>query len=225
MINETNTNSALAALQGPPETKGSGRSSSDMGQQDFIALMLAQMKNQDPTKPLDPNDFMSQLAQYSTVSGIQELKQSFDAMAAMLSTDQSLKATGMVGHDVMTPGNTGVLEEGGNVAGQVLLDSSVTDLNIKIYDAQGSLIRTIPMGGQGAGAAQFKWDGFAEDGNPALPGDYKLVAEVEVDGSVQEAAMEVRSRVESVSLSPYGGILLNLDNGDSISLDAIQTIM
>ena len=81
------------------------------------------------------------------------------------------------------------------------------------------------MGGQGAGAAQFKWDGFAEDGNPALPGNYKLVAEVEVDGSVQEAAMEVRSRVESVSLSPYGGILLNLDNGDSISLDAIQTIM
>ncbi|WP_457666099.1 flagellar hook assembly protein FlgD [Thiolapillus sp.] len=225
MINETNTNNALAALQGTPDTKDTGRSSADMGQQDFIALMLAQMKNQDPTKPLDPNDFMSQLAQYSTVNGIQELKQSFDSMAAMLSTDQSLKATGMVGHDVMTPGNAAVLEEGGNVAGQVLLDSSVTDLNIKIYDPQGSLIRTIPMGGQGAGVAKFKWDGFGEDGNPALPGNYKLVAEVEVDGNVQEAAMEIRSRVESVSLSPYGGILLNLNNGDSISLDAIQTIM
>lgn len=224
MINET-SNSPLAALLGPSEAQGTGRSSSDMGQQDFIALMLAQMKNQDPTKPLDPNDFMSQLAQFSTVNGIQELKQSFDAMAAMLSTDQSLKATSMVGHDVMTPGNTGVLAEGGNIAGQVLLNSSVSDMNLKIYDPQGSLIRTIPMGGQGAGAVQFKWDGFADDGSPALPANYKIVAEVEVDGSVQEAAMELRSLVESVSISPYGGILLNLDNGTSISLDAIQTIM
>ncbi|WP_456408033.1 flagellar hook assembly protein FlgD [Thiolapillus sp.] len=225
MISET-SNQFLTELQAPAESSGKGRSSADMGQQDFIELMLAQMKNQDPTKPLDPNDFMSQLAQFSTVNGIQELKQSFDSLAATLATDQSFKAASMVGHDVMTAGNSSVLEEGGNIAGQVLLNESVTDMNIKIYDPQGSLVRTIAMGGQSAGVVQFKWDGFAESGDPSLPGNYRLVAEVEVNGNTQEAAMEVRSRVESVSLSPYGGgILLNLDNGDTVPMDAIQTIM
>lgn len=225
MINEA-SNNPLAALQAPPEAPGRGRSSADMGQQDFIQLMLAQMKNQDPTKPLDPNEFMSQLAQFSTVNGIQELKQSFDSLVATLSSDQSLKAANMVGHEVMVPGNTGVLGEGGSIAGQVLLNESTSELNIKIYDPRGNLVRTIPMGGHAAGTVPFKWDGFAEDGSAALPGDYRVVAEVEVNGSVQEAAMEIRSRVESVSLSPLGGgILLNLDNGAAVPLGAIQTIM
>ncbi len=223
MINEaTNPYGTLGV---PPESLGAGRSSSDMGQADFLELMLAQMKNQDPTKPLDPNEFMSQLAEFSTVNGIQELQQSFDALAATLTTDQTLKAASMIGHAVMTPGDSSVLEEGGNIVGQVLLNGSTPDLNIKIYDPQGSLVRTIPMGNNAAGAVLFKWDGFAEDGSAAVPGNYRIVAEVEVDGSVQEAAMEVRSKVDSVSLNPYGGILLNLDNGTSIPLEAIQTIM
>ncbi|WP_456378759.1 flagellar hook assembly protein FlgD [Thiolapillus sp.] len=224
MINEA-TNNIYDAFGAPPEAEGTGRSSADMGQADFLELMLAQMKNQDPTKPLDPNEFMSQLAEFSTVNGIQELQQSFDSLAATLTTDQTLKAASMIGYSVMTPGDTSVLEEGGNIAGQVLLNGSTANMNIKIYDSQGSLVRTIPMGNQAAGAVPFKWDGFAEDGSPAAPGNYRMVAEVEVDGSVQEAAMEVRSKVDSVSFNPYGGILLNLDNNTSIPLEAIQTIM
>ncbi len=223
MINEV-SNPDLAALQSTPEA--TGRSSSDMGQEDFLELMLAQMKNQDPTKPLDPNEFMSQLAQFSTVNGIEELKQSFDSLASVLISDQSLKAAGLVGHEVMMPGNTAVLEEGGDIAGQVLLNDSVTDMNIKIYDAQGSLVRTIPMSAQAAGQVQFKWDGFMESGDPAGPGTYRIVAEVLVGDTVQEAAVEMRTRVESVSLNPYnGGILLNLDNGSTVPWEAIQTIM
>ena len=223
MINEVSTPDS-AAFQSAPEA--TGRSSSDMGQEDFLELMLAQMKNQDPTKPLDPNEFMSQLAEFSTVNGIEELRQSFDSLAAVLVSDQSLKAAGLVGHSVMMPGNSGVLEEGGDIAGQVLLNDSVSDMNIKIYDAQGSLVRTIPMSSQAAGAVQFKWDGFMDSGDPALPGNYKVVAEVQVGDTVQEAAVEIRSRVESVSLNPYnGGILLNLDNGSTVPWETIQTIM
>jgi flagellar basal-body rod modification protein FlgD len=223
MINEV-SNPDLATLQSTPGA--TGRSSSDMGQADFLELMLAQMKNQDPTKPLDPNEFMSQLAQFSTVNGIEELKQSFDSLASVLISDQSLKAAGLVGHDVMMPGNSGFLEEGGDIAGQVLLNDSVADMNIKIYDSQGSLVRTIPMSGQAAGRVQFKWDGFMENGQPALPGNYEVVAEVLVGDTVQEAALEIRTRVESVSLNPYsGGILLNLDNGSTVPWEAIQTIM
>ncbi|BAO44287.1 flagellar hook assembly protein FlgD [Thiolapillus brandeum] len=223
MISET-SNSSQASLQSIPET--SGRSRSDMGQADFIALMLAQMKNQDPTKPLDPNEFMGQLAQFSTVNGIQELKQSFDSLASVMVSDQSIKAAGLVGHSVMVPGNSGFLETGGAISGQALLDSSVTDLNIKIYDQQGALVRTIPMSAQAAGRVSFKWDGFMDSGDPAPPGNYKIVAEVQVNDTVQEAALEIRTQVESVSLNPYnGGILLNLDNGSTVPWESIQTIL
>ena len=223
MINEASS-SIPASLQSLPET--SGRSRADMGQADFIELMLAQMKNQDPTKPLDPNEFMGQLAQFSTVNGIEELKQSFDNLASVMISDQSIKAAGLVGHDVMMPGDGGFLETGGDIAGQVLLDQSVTDLNIRIYDQQGGLVRTIPMSGQTAGRVGFKWDGFMESGDPAPPGNYKIVAEVQVNDSVQQAATEIRTRVESVSLNPInGGILMNLDNGTTVPWEAVQTIM
>ena len=223
MINEASS-SVPATLQSLPET--SGRSRADMGQADFIELMLAQMKNQDPTKPLDPNEFMGQLAQFSTVNGIEELKQSFDNLASVMISDQAIKAAGLVGHDVMMPGDSGFLEPGGDIAGQVLLDQSVTDLNIRIYDQQGDLVRTIPMSGQAAGGVKFKWDGFMESGDLAPPGNYKIVAEVQAEDAVQQAAMEIRTRVESVSLNPYnGGILLNLDNDTTVPWEAIQTIM
>lgn len=224
MISETTQTDPLAFLQPKQETKTQG--DSDLGQADFLALMVAQLENQDPTKPLDPNEFMSQLAQFSTVNGIQELNESFKDLAALLSADQTFKATSLVGRDVMSPGDTAVLEPGGDVAGQVVLNESVTDLNIQVYDPSGALVRTIPMGGHPAGPVQFRWDGFADSGDPSLPGRYRLVAEAEINGESRQVATEVRTHVESVSLNSNGGdILLNLDNGTTMSMDSIQTIL
>ncbi|HIE55311.1 MAG TPA: flagellar hook assembly protein FlgD [Chromatiaceae bacterium] len=224
MINEAGSSNPLAFLQSQPEVRERGND--DMGQSDFIELMLAQMKNQDPTKPLDPNEFMSQLAQFSTVNGIQELKQSVDAMASMLASDQSIKAATLVGREVMSPGNRGTLVEGGSIDGQVVLGGSATDLNIKVYSESGILVRTISMGGHGAGTVPFKWDGFAEDGSPAPAGNYQIVAEVETGGEIREAQVEMRTGVRSVSLGPYGGdLMLNLENGSSVPLSAIQQIL
>lgn len=224
MINEAGSSNPLAFLQSQPEVRERGND--DMGQSDFIELMLAQMKNQDPTKPLDPNEFMSQLAQFSTVNGIQELKQSVDAMASMLASDQSIKAATLVGREVMSPGNRGTLAEGGSIDGQVVLGGSATDLNIKVYSESGILVRTISMGGHGAGTVPFKWDGFAEDGSPAPAGNYQIVAEVEMGGEIREAQVEMRTGVRSVSLGPYGGdLMLNLENGSSVPLSAIQQIL
>ncbi len=224
MINEATSSNPLAFLQAKPEAKEKG--GDDMGQSDFIELMLAQMKNQDPTKPLDPNEFMSQLAQFSTVNGIQELKQSVDSMAGMLASDQSIKAATLVGRRVMSPGNLAILEQSGGVDGRVVLDGSVTDLNIEVYSESGALVRTIPMGGHATGSVPFKWDGFAEDGSPAPVGSYRVVAKIEAGDETREAQVEMPTGVQSVSLSPYGGeLVLNLENGSSVPLSAIEQIL
>lgn len=226
MITETAANNPLAFLQPKPDEKAREKGKDEMGQSDFIELMIAQMKNQDPTKPLDPNEFMSQLAQFSTVNGIQELQKTVESLVEMMATDQSIKAAGLVGHEVMAEGGAAQFVPGGTISGQVELDGSATDVTVKIYGENGALVRTIPLGVQGEGKVPFKWDGFAEDGSVAPPGNYRLVAEVERNGETQQATLKLRTRVESVSLSPYGGDLtLNLANGSSVPLASIQEIL
>lgn len=211
-------------------TGSSGQSSyvpsNAMQQQDFIQLMMAQMRNQDPTKPLDPNQFMSQLAQFSTVNGIQALQESFNALAANLSTDQTMRAAALVGHSVMVPGEEGMLAEGDVLVGQALLPASATDTVLKVYDSTGALVRTIPLGPHPAGAMDFAWDGFKDNGSPAAFGKYKVVAEATIEGKVQALETGIKTRVDSVALNPYGGgAMLNLANGMAVPMSAIYQIM
>jgi len=226
MISETNANNPLAFLQSQPEPQTKGKGSSEMGQSDFLELMIAQMKNQDPTKPLDPNEFMSQLAQFSTVNGIQELQESVDTMVSMLASDQSIKAAALVGHEVLSPGGEVQFTPGQAVSGQVRLDSSTTDLQIKVYASSGALVRTIPMGMHAEGPVPFTWDGFREDGQVAPAGEYLVVAEAEYQDTTVQAPVELRVRVDSVDIGGQGGdLMLNLANGRSVPLGAVQTIL
>jgi len=201
------------------------KSSSELGQADFIELLVAQVKNQDPTKPMDPSQFMNQLAQFSTVNGIQELKTSFDSLAGNLTSDQALQAASLVGRDVLIPGGNGLLTTSGVINGQVNLSEPSSDVNLKIVNAQGETVRTLPLGGSTGGQMQFQWDGFADDGSASVPGNYQVIAEAMINGSRQAVAVELEVRVDSITLNTDGlGTVLNLASGESVPLSLIQQI-
>ncbi|MGB5338813.1 MAG: flagellar hook capping FlgD N-terminal domain-containing protein, partial [Gammaproteobacteria bacterium] len=132
----------------------------ELGQDDFLTLMTAQMKNQDPMKPLENGEFLGQLAQFGTVTGLEELKAEIQKLAGSLTSDQSLQAAGMLGREVLVPGATGVLTEEGEIRGAVELPNSVANLKISIYDQAGQLVRNMDLGVQPAGLADFSWDGL-----------------------------------------------------------------
>ncbi len=202
-----------------------GQSAQNLGQADFIELLVAQIKNQDPTKPLEPSQFMSQLAQFSTVNGVQELKTSFDALAGKLSSEQSLQAAGLVGRDVLVPGGMGLLTAGGSISGQVNLPQSTSQLNLRIMDEHGVDVRHLSLGGSSEGPFQFQWDGLADDGSSVLPGRYTVIAEALIDGELQAVETAVDTRVTSVTLSQDGSApLLNLESGDALPLSNVQKI-
>ena len=202
-----------------------GESAKALGQADFIELLVAQIKNQDPTKPLDPSQFMSQLAQFSTVNGIQEMKDSFDSLAGRLSSEQSLQAAGLVGRDVLVPGGLGLLTAGGSIGGQVDLPQSTSQLNLRIMDEYGVEVRHLSLGGNGEGPVPFQWDGIADDGSSVLPGRYRVIAEALIDGELQAVEASVDTRVASVTLNQDGSApLLNLESGDSMPLSNVQKI-
>ena len=201
----------------------------ELSQSDFIELLVAQIKNQDPTKPMDPSEFMNQLTQSSMVNGINELQKSFDSLATKLTSDQSLQAAGLVGKSVLLPGGQGLLTTGGSINGQLNLERQASEVKINIFNTQGELVKTLPLGGHNAGELQFKWDGIGDGGTVVPEGYYLVTAEALIDGDQQAIEVSLETRIDSISLNQningrQTGTLLNLASGQTVTLDEIQEI-
>jgi flagellar basal-body rod modification protein FlgD len=179
----------------------------ELGQEDFLMLMTTQLKNQDPLKPADNAEFMSQLAQFGAVEGIAGLKTEIQNLAGSLISNQTFQAAGMLGHEVLVPATQGVLEQDGAIEGAVELPFAVSSLNIGIYDFAGQLVRNINLGAQSPGMAAFDWDGLATDGVAVPPGRYEIRAEATSGGINQAYDVLIADKVQSVSLPAAGRAL------------------
>lgn len=204
------------------------KSGNELDQADFIELLVAQVKNQDPTKPMDPSQFMNQLTQSSMVNGIQDLNTSFDTLASRLSSEQSMQAAGLVGKTVLMPGGQGYLTAADKVSGQLNLEQQASDVSLTIYNTRGEQVRTLPLGGHDAGNLQFQWDGFADDGSALPQGHYLITADAFINGEQQAVDVLLEKRIDSINLnndaSGTSGTVLNLASGESVSLGDIQQI-
>jgi len=206
-----------------------------LNQDDFMKLMMAQMKNQDPTKPVDNNEFVAQMAQFSAAQGIKEMNDSFHTLATSLQSSQALQASSMVGRQVMIPGNISEMTSTGELRGAVEIPTETEQVIVKIMDNKGQLVKTIELGKHGEGLAAFNWDGVISKGDVNVPGSveqkaksgkYTLQAEMLVDGKAQAATTYVTDKVNSVSLGKGNqGVTLNLSNTGSKSLADIREIL
>jgi flagellar basal-body rod modification protein FlgD len=166
------------------------------------------LQNQDPMKPMDNSQFLGQLAQFSTVSGIQGLQDSFSSLSASLSSSQTLQASGLIGHSVLVSGNSAAFNGSTPVAAAANLSAS-GDLIVDVSDASGQLVRHLDMGPQAAGLANFKWDGKDSSGNVVAAGQYSFKSSV-VNGAQSTAASSfVSGNVDSISLDAGGGLTLS----------------
>jgi len=179
----------------------------ELGQEDFLKLMTTQLRNQDPTKPADNAEFMSQLAQFGAVEGIAGLKTEIQNLAGSLVSNQTFQAAGMLGREVLIPATQGVLGQDGVIEGAVELSNAVSSLDIGIYDLGGQLVRNVSLGSQSPGMVAFDWDGLTTDGEVVPPGRYEIRAEA-VSGGINEAyEVLIADKVQSVSLPAAGKAL------------------
>ena len=188
-----------------------------------MELMVAQLENQDPTKPMDNFEFLSQIAQFGTVNGIQGLQEGFDSLAGMLQANQTLQAASLVGSKVMSESNLGVLQAEESLGATVDLRGNASEVALFVQDMAGRLIHSRTLGPAAAGELQVSWDGTADDGSTALPGQYRISAEAVIDGQVQAASVYTHSEVESVTIDPNTGVQLNLAGGDQVQLSAVKS--
>ena len=170
-----------------------------LGQDDFLKLMIAQMKNQDPTKPLEGQEYLGQLAQFSTLNSIQELQKSFDTLAQSLTNFQTTQATNLVGQQVLVDSDKAYYVKGDALSGQVNLPAGVQNLQIKVYAANGELVNTVNLGQKPAGLTDFSLDS-----ETMASGVYRITAEGVVDGKAQQFSTKMWNWVESVSVGQGG---------------------
>jgi flagellar basal-body rod modification protein FlgD len=123
----------------------------------FLKLLVTQMQNQDPLNPMDNAQITTQMAQISTVSGIDDLNKSITSMSSMLFQSQSLEAASLIGKNVLVPGNKLTLDADGRTSGGFALGDSATSVVVNIKDASGKVIDTVKMGAKGAGRQSFDW--------------------------------------------------------------------
>jgi flagellar basal-body rod modification protein FlgD len=197
--------------------------SSELGQEQFLQLMIAQLKNQDPMKPMQNGEFLSQMAQFGTVSGIQELQKSFGQMANALQSNQALMASSLVGRAVLVPGSK-LTYAGAPALAAAELPQAASDVRVTITDAGGQVLRQFNLGAQSAGTVKFSWDGLTNSGQPVPAGQYSVRVEAVNAGQTSALTSYVAARVDSVSLGGPNGITLNLWDGSTASLSDVKEI-
>ncbi|QJB68004.1 flagellar hook assembly protein FlgD [Parasphingorhabdus halotolerans] len=154
------TNIAGLSQAQPENAKGDN----SLDQDSFLRLMTTQLKFQDPFDPLDNQAMVAQLAQFSSVAGISEMKQSLSDIASILGNNRLSDAKEWIGHTVLVPGNISVAGANGQYAGEFELTKATDNLSIDLLNEAGEIVMFVELGQQEAGPVEFNFDSKDEAG-------------------------------------------------------------
>jgi flagellar basal-body rod modification protein FlgD len=228
-----NPNYTGSSTSGTSSSTSSGASGSPstldaatLGGTNFLTLMLAQLKNQDPTSPVDSNTFLSQLASLSEVQGITQLNTSFSALSSSMVSSQALQASSLLGHQALVSSSTATLAAGGStITGAVAVPQTTSGVTLDISNSAGVLVQQINLGAQSTGLANFSWNGAQGDGSQAPAGQYTLTAVVAGVASGTAVPTYVNGTVQSVTMGAgSAGLTLNVAGLGSVPFSSVEQI-
>ena len=214
------TQSLLDKMNG---SKSGSKDSIQDAQDRFMTLLVTQMKNQDPLNPMDNAQVTSQLAQLSTVTGINQLNESLQSLMVQSQSSQMLQASNMIGRVVTLEGN-GLQLSNGKASMGMMLPSAADGVTVTIKNAAGSPVRDIVLGRQGAGEKFLQWDGNSNDGTAMADGNYTFEISASLAGKPVLASPISFDTVSSVSTNASTGVQLNLMMSGAKGLNVVKEI-
>lgn len=231
--------SELSEVKSPQtvQNKSSDGNSSKELQDNFLTLLIAQMKNQDPTNPMDNSQLTSQLAQINTLAGIERLNTTLGMVSGQIDDSLSVNASNMIGKGVMVPGNRILVasaeQEGSEAKTETIttpfgfeLVRDADSVIITIRDENGNVVREVDLGAIPAGVSSFSWDGVLNDGTTAADGSYTFTVNASYDGQKVSSTSLTYSVVYGVINSKVNNkVLLDLGILGSISIDEVRQIL
>jgi len=166
----------------------------------FLRLLTQQLQNQDPLNPMDSQEFVTQLVQFSSVEQQIAQTRSLDALLAMQSASAAMSAAGYVGREVTLSTNTAELADG-QARWSYSLDRNAQSSDLVVSDGNGRVVATLP-GATGSGSHELVWNGKDMAGNTMPPGQYKLeVVARDAQGERITSPVRVSGRVTGVDMS------------------------
>jgi flagellar basal-body rod modification protein FlgD len=214
-VNSASANAAAAA---------SGASSSADIEQRFLKLLVTQLNNQDPLNPMQNAELTSQLAQMSTVSGIEKLNTALAGLVSQSGASQVLQAASLIGYSVLSPGNELAASGKDPVPFAVELPASAGDVSVVITDAAGKTVRTIDAGAMPQGVNGLSWDGKNDAGDAVEAGSYRYSVVASNGGAAVNATALSFSQVAAVKQGA-SGVSLELAAGRSIGLSDVRMFL
>lgn len=215
------------SISGVNNTSGNsnvtGNNAADL-QSSFLTLLVAQLKNQDPTNPMENSELTTQLAQISTVSGIEKLNTTLGAISGQLNNNQSVQASNLIGHGVMIPGDKVLVGSKTTTPFGVELVQGADKVSATLTDKDGKVVRTIDLGGLSAGVHTFSWDGTLDDGSAAADGAYAVSINA-TNGGTQLVAQPLNFAMVNGVVRSNGNVLLDLGTYGNSTLDEIRQII
>jgi flagellar basal-body rod modification protein FlgD len=200
----------------------------------FMTLLVTQLKNQDPLNPLDNAQITSQLAQLSTVTGVNKLNTTLDSLKSSYQSSEAMQAANLIGHGVLVEGNTIQLQGGKAILG-VNLDSAADKVQVIVTDPRtGKDVQTIELGAKAASTIPIAWNGVPDptnlnpDGTPVTLKDgnyiFRVVATRGAETLTDAKALSFDS-VASITTSAKDGVKLNLPTKGLVSMADIRQIL
>ncbi|CAG9173909.1 flagellar hook assembly protein FlgD [Cupriavidus pampae] len=192
-------------------------------QSDFLKMLVTQMNNQDPLNPMDNSQLTSQLAQISTVNGLENVNETLNALLAQTAATRAMDSASLIGRSVMVPGSKVAVADG--VAARIAVDipSTADAVQVQVLDKNGSVVRTIDMKGQTAGVHDIEWDGKNDQGGTVPDGEYAFKVTGTADGKDVGPVALVSGKVRGIS-GDSTGVLVNLEDGTSANVDDVRRI-
>jgi flagellar basal-body rod modification protein FlgD len=213
----------LAALQ-QSSNPASSAPSNEMGQKEFLMLLTTQMQNQDPSKPMDPTSFVSDLTQMSQLEATTKMNQSIMAMTLGFQNLQTLQGASLIGRNVQVEGESFSHTQGVPSQFRLSVDQPLSDVKVVVSDASG-IVKELEVGTLQSGEEVVDWDGLDDVGAVRADGLYKLTAYgTDENGDLQSINTVVGSRVNTVGVNKDGTITLTLATGERVGMDSVREI-
>lgn len=199
--------------------KSSGTDAQSM-QDQFLTLLVAQLQNQDPTNPMDNAQMTSQMAQISTVSGIEKLNDTVQSVTSQFASMQMLQGATMIGHTVLSEGNALNLTDKGQGSAAFDLEGSAANVTVTITTAGGQLVDTMELGSAAAGRNYFTWDGSNYNGDTS---NLRFKVSASNGDTAVKATTLSPNAVVATSIA-NGSLMLELANGQSINYNSVKAV-
>lgn len=215
----------LTPVSGIGSTQNSAeKTTQTMGKEDFLKLLVTQLRNQDPLQPMESTEFAAQLAQFSSVEQLTNVNSKLETMLKYEESLNNAQAIGLIGKTVRASGNTVTLQEGSGTELHYTLSKDASDVTINIYDKEGKLVKSQNVGGQQAGNQSYIWDGADAAGNPSPPGNYRFeVKAKDAKGNDVAATTLMEGMVTGITFK--GGVAYLTINGALIPAGDVTMVV